>query len=453
MNRRIKTFYFVGIGGAGMSGLAEILMDMGHQVSGSDRESSEVTTYLEQKGAQIHIGHKAQNLNHSDFLIYSSAIPQDNPEMVRAQELNIPRIRRAEMLGQLFNRKYGIGIAGTHGKTSTTSMLGSILLEAKKDPTIIVGGKFQNLLTNARFGKSAYLIAEADEYDRSFLTLFPRIAVITSLEADHLDIYKNIDDLKDTYLKFANQTSFDGVVIINGDDPNLAHIAPRIERTITTFGLKKDTDLFADHLRFKDGKSFFEIFFKDKLLGELTLQLPGQYNVQNALAAIAVALELEISFEIIRAGLSEFKGVGRRFEMVGRENDILIVDDYAHHPTEVSAAIQAAHSGWKRRVVVVFQPHLFSRTRDFYKDFAKALDAADLSVVTDIYPAREEPIPGVDGKLITDAMKSDNLYIADKNQLADTLHNQVRPGDLLLFLGAGDIWKSSRELLKRLQEH
>jgi len=452
VKQRIKSFHFIGIGGAGMSGLAEILMDMGHQVSGSDREPSEVTSYLGQKGAQIKIGHSAENLSQSDFLVYSSAIPQDNPEMVRAHELNIPRIRRAEMLGQLFNRKFGIGVAGTHGKTSTTSMLGSILLEAEKDPTIIVGGKLQNLMTNARLGISDYLIAEADEYDRSFLALFPRIAVITSLEADHLDIYKDLDDLKETFTKFANQTSFDGTVILNADDPNLIKIEQNIERNIIKFGLNKDADLMARNLRFHDGQSTFEIELLGRDLGSITLHVPGHHNVQNALAAVAVALELDIPFETIANGLFIFKGVGRRFEIVGQEKDILIIDDYAHHPTEVAAAIQAARSGWDRRVLAVFQPHLFSRTRDFAKEFAQALDAADLAVVTDIYPAREEQIPGVTGELISDALKNEHIYVQDKNNLTSILLEPTRPGDLLLFLGAGDIWKSSRELIKGLQE-
>ena len=452
MKRRIKSFHFIGIGGAGMSGLAEILMDMGHQVSGSDREASEVTAYLNQKGAQIKIGHKTENVNQLDFLVYSSAIPQNNPEMVRARELNIPRIRRAEMLGQLFNRKFGIGVAGTHGKTSTTSMLGSILLQAEKDPTIIVGGKLQNLMTNARLGKSDYLIAEADEYDRSFLALFPRIAVITSLEADHLDIYKDLDDLKETFLKFANQTSFDGCVILNADDPNLIQIASRIERSVLTFGLNENADFVARNLRFGNGQSQSEILMNGSLLGPITLNVPGLHNIQNALAATAVALELEIPFETISAGLLAFKGVGRRFEIVGQAKNILIIDDYAHHPTEVSAAIQAARSGWDRRVVAVFQPHLFSRTRDFFSDFAQSLDAADLAIVTDIYPAREEPIPGINGALIADALKNEHFYVADKNNLTKVLHEQTHSGDLVLFLGAGDIWKSSRELLKGLQE-
>lgn len=447
-----KKFHFIGIGGAGMSGLAEILISMGHRVSGSDREASEVTDYLEHKGAQITIGHKAENVNQVDFLVYSSAISQDNPEMIRAQEQKIPQIRRAEMLGQLFNRKFGIAVAGTHGKTSTTSMLGSILLKAGKDPSIIVGGKLQNLMTNARLGKSDYLIAEADEYDRSFLTLSPRIAVITSLEADHLDIYSDLSDLKETFVKFANQTSFDGIVVLNADDVNLAQIAPEIEQSVSTFGLKYNADLMARNLSFRDGKSHCEVMANGHLLGSITLNLPGNHNIQNALAATAVALELGIPFETIAAGLLSFKGVGRRFEIVGREKDILIVDDYAHHPTEVAAVIQAARSGWDRRVVAVFQPHLFSRTRDFYSDFARSLEAADLAVVTDIYPAREEAIPGVSGALIADALQNEHLYTADKNELSEILSKQVRSGDLVLFLGAGDIWKYSRELLKKLQE-
>jgi len=447
LTTRSKKFYFIGIGGVGMSGLAEILLNMGHHVCGSDREKSELTDYLEQKGAVIYQGHKAENVGRVDFVVYSSAIPKDNPEMVRARELNISLIRRAEMLGQLFNRKFGIGIAGTHGKTTTTSILGNILIEADLDPTIIVGGKLQNLMTNARLGESAYIIAEADEYDRSFLALLPRIAVITSLETDHLDIYDNLDDLKNTFTKFANQVSFDGTVIICADEPNLLKIKPQIRGKVISYGLSDSVDFQAKNIKYKEQSTSCTICFRGKVLGEISLNAPGEHNIKNALATIVAATELGIPFDIVKKGLAAFKGVGRRFEIIGRKNDILIVDDYAHHPTEVAATIQAASSGWKRRVIAVFQPHLYSRTKDFYQEFAAALSKAQLTVVTDVYPAREKSVPGVTGKLIADALQNEHLYVAEKTELATELYKIVRPRDLVLFMGAGDIWKSSRELV------
>ncbi len=452
MKTRAKKFYFIGIGGAGMSGLAEILMDMGHRVSGSDREKTDVTDYLEQKGARIFEGHRAANVSDVDYLVYSSAIPADNPEMEQARDLHIPLIRRAEMLGQLFNRKFGIGIAGTHGKTSTTSMLSSILLHAEMDPTIVAGGRLQNLMTNARLGKSDWLVAEADEYDRSFLALFPRIAVITSLEEDHLDIYADIKDLKTTFLRFANQTAFDGTVILSADDENINHIRPEINRHILTFGLSEKADLKAKHITYEEAASSWDMYWQGNLLGRITLQAPGAHNIKNALAATAAAMELEVSFADIQKGLATFKGVGRRFEIVDTVNDVLIVDDYAHHPSETKAAIKAALNGWQRRLIVVFQPHLYSRTRDFYADFAAVLSEADITIVTDVYPARELSIPGVSGKIIADALKNEHDYIKDKTQLAREISRKVQSGDLVLFMGAGDIWKSSRELAEILRK-
>ena len=452
MKTRPKKFYFIGIGGAGMSGLAEILMDMGHRVSGSDREKTEVTQYLENKGARIYEGHRAGNVSDVDFLVYSSAIPMDNPEMKQARALHIPLIRRAEMLGQLFNRKFGIGIAGTHGKTSTTSMLSSILLQAEMDPTIVAGGRLQNLMTNARLGKSDWLIAEADEYDRSFLALFPRIAVITSLEEDHLDIYADLNDLKKTFLQFANQTAFDGTVILCADDENLNQIRPEINSLTLTFGLSENADLRAENITYDKTASSWDLYSQGDLLGRINLQAPGAHNVKNALAAAATALELNVPFTDIQQGLASFKGVGRRFEIVDTVNDILIVDDYAHHPSETEAALNAALSGWQRRVIAVFQPHLYSRTRDFYRDFAAVLSKADTTVITDVYPARELPLPGVSGKMIADALINKHFYVEDKTQLAQEISSLVRPGDLVLFMGAGDIWKSSRELAALLRK-
>ncbi len=439
--KRRKHVYFIGIGGIGMSGLAEILLSMGHRVTGSDRQLSEITDYLQAQGARIFAGHHAENVRDVDFLIYSSAIPKDNPELRRAREMGIPTMRRAELLGQIFNRHFGIAVAGTHGKTTTTAMIGQILLQAALDPTIIVGGRLHNLMTNARLGGSDYLIAEADEYDRSFLTLFPRIAVMTSLEADHLDIYRDLDDLKRAFAQFAHQVTFDGVIIFCNEDGNLQSIQTNFKNTTLTYGLNDQSQIWAAHIQFKEDQTLFEVHNGKERLGTITLQVPGEHNVLNALAAITVGLELEIDFKTIARGLAEFKGVERRFEKHGLVNDILIVDDYAHHPTEIKATLQGARNGWQRRIVAVFQPHLFSRTRDFYNEFAQALQQADLAVVTDIYPAREEPIPGVTGALITNAMGPKGHFLKEKEDVFAFLKRQLRPGDLLLFMGAGTINK------------
>ncbi len=450
--KRKKSFYFIGIGGIGMSGLAEILLSLGHQVFGSDRQLSEITDYLQKRGATIYEGHHASNIRKVDYLIYSSAIPQDNPEMLRARELGIPTLRRAELLGQIFNRHFGIAVAGTHGKTTTTAMIGQILLEAALDPTIIVGGRLHNLMTNARLGQSEYLIAEADEYDRSFLTLFPRIAVLTSLEADHLDIYRDLDDLKKTFLRFTDQVTFDGVIICCNEAPNLQSIKSQFKNTTLTYGLNSAADLWADNIEFKEDRTHFEVHDASGKLGTITLHVPGEHNVLNALASIAVALELEIAFDRIARGLAAFRGVERRFDIHGIFNDIMIVDDYAHHPTEIKATLQAARNGWQRRIVAVFQPHLYSRTRDFYREFARALEIADLAVVTDIYPAREEPIPGVTGKLISDAMNGRGHFIEDEDGLFAFLQKELRPGDMALFIGAGSINQLAKKFTRRLQK-
>lgn len=450
MKIRPKKFHFIGIGGVGMSGLAEILMQMGHSVSGSDRERSEITDYLAGKGAKIYEGHQAENIGQIDFLVYSSAIPETNPEMQQALKMNTPRIRRAEMLGQLFNRKIGVGIAGTHGKTTTTSMLASILLQTELDPTIVVGGKLQNLMTNARLGEGSVLVAEADEYDRSFLALFPRIAVVTSLEADHLDIYSDLEDIKETFVKYCNQTSFDGSVILCADEENIRAIRSQIEPTVFTYGLHKEVDYRAVNIEYGKNSISAEILFKEQSLGAIHLQVPGVHNIKNALAASVAALELDVPFDMIQRGLESYKGVGRRFEIVGEANGITVVDDYAHHPTEVEATIQAAQKNSANRVIAVFQPHLFSRTKDFYKEFAEVLSQADETVLMDIYPAREEPIPGVTGQLVADDCTNSHYYVQEKAKLVEQLLSICRDGDLVLFMGAGDIWKYSRKFLENI---
>ena len=452
---RKKKLHFVGIGGVGMSGLAEILVNLGHQVSGSDRQRSELTDYLAGLGIQIYEGHAAEYVQDVDYLIYSSAIPTNNPEIGAAIAKSIRMIRRAELLGQLMNRKFGIAIAGTHGKTTTTSMIGHIMLDGGYDPTIIVGGTIKNLMTNACLGKSEYVVTEADEYDRSFLSLFPRIAVLTSLEADHLDIYDDLDDLKRTFIKFANQVTFDGVLLLSEDDENLGEIKDQIKNTVLTFGFSDSADFHAENVQFNRNRTRFEGFCRDESLGEFELIIPGDHNVRNALAAIGVCHELDIPIDKIYTGLKTFTGVGRRFEIMADVNDIIVVDDYAHHPTEVRATLKSAKTGWASKIIVAFQPHLYTRTRDFYKEFAKALAIADVCIVCDVYPAREEPISGITGELIVDVLNENghknSLYIKDKNDIPGEVLKILESGNMFITMGAGDIWKVSKtvsELLK-----
>ncbi len=328
-----------------MSGLADILIEMGHKVSGSDREMSETTAYLQSRRIEIFKGHAKENLKDVDIVVYSSAVPKDNPEMMQARGKNIPVIRRAEMLGQLMQKKEGIAIAGTHGKTTTTSMTGQILIDAGLDPTVVVGGKMQNLQTNARLGNGQFFVAEADEYDRSFLALHSRISVITSLEEDHLDIYEDLDDLKKTFLKFANQTSFDGLSILCADDSNVMELKNKINSTTITYGLSALSDIRAQNIRFDNGKTMFDLYVHGEQKAEIEMLLPGNHNISNALAAIAVGLELDIPLEKLKKALAQFKGVQRRFEFKGEVGGILFYDDYAHHPSEVSATLSAAKAG------------------------------------------------------------------------------------------------------------
>lgn len=436
-----------------MSGLADILIEMGHTVSGSDRQRSALTDYLSQRGARFFEGHDALHVGDIDFVVYSSAIPCNNPEMIAAKQREIPLIRRADLLGQFMLRKLGVAVAGTHGKTTTTSMTGEVLIDAGLDPTVIVGGRMQNTLTNARLGNSDLLVTEADEYDRSFLTLFPRISVLTSLEKDHLDIYENLDDLLNTFTRFANQTSFDGVVIFHNGDENLKTIQKRIERTTLTYGLDESPDCMATDLQFTQGSSSFNVVFRKKALGNIDLAVPGKHNVLNALATITVCMELDIPFERIKQGLQKFRGVERRFECKGEVNDVLFFDDYAHHPSEVRATIEAARNGWNRRLVAVFQPHLYSRTRDFYREFAEELVLADEVILAEIYPAREEPIPGVTSGMIEEEMKVRGFNkvtrVNNLTELAGTITQHIKPGDLVITMGAGDIWQSGEEAVKR----
>jgi UDP-N-acetylmuramate--alanine ligase len=454
----IKKIHFVGIGGIGMSGIAEILLDQGFRVSGSDRGLSEVTERLQKLGADIFEGHRAENIVEDvDALVYSSAVSLDNPEVLEAQRRKIPVIRRAEMLAEVMRLKYGIGIAGTHGKTTTTSMISLVLMEGNLDPTVIVGGKLSGLGgTNARLGRGDFIVVEADEFDRSFLSITPTIAVLTTLETDHLDCYRDLEDIKGAFIQFASKVPFYGFVVLCLDEPALLDIMPQLtKKKIITYGLNPQADVQAVDIRHKDNTSTFTVVRDGIDLGPVTIQVPGNHNVQNSLAAIAVGLHLGVSFDNVRAGIEKFAGVYRRWEKKGEVDGITVYDDYAHHPTECRATLAGTKAGWRRRVVCVFQPHLYTRTRDFYEEFGKSFLLSDVLVVTDVYPAREDAIQGISGELIVNAAKrfghKDAQYVPDKKQIPDHLTSIVKSGDIVITMGAGDIWKYGEEFLKKMR--
>jgi UDP-N-acetylmuramate--alanine ligase len=443
---RLRRLHFVGAGGVGMSGLAEILLlSTPLEISGCDKERSENTDRLTALGAKIAYGHDAAHVEQADLVVISSAIAESSPEVEAARKKGIPVIRRAEMLAEIMRLKQGIAVAGTHGKTTTTSLTGMVLTEAGFDPTIVVGGRVRILGTNARLGKGDFLVAEADEYDRSFLELTPVVAVVTNIEADHLDTYRDLADILDAFTIFANRVPFYGAVVACQDDPGVREILPRVKRRVVTYGESPEASLRAGEIRLEASGTTFDVWEgKTWSLGTVRLPLPGRHNVLNALAAIAVGRELSIPFPTIARALKDFTGVIRRFETKGERGGVLVLDDYAHHPTEITATLAAArqvHPG--RRLVALFQPHLYSRTRDFAAEFGRSLAGCDLAIVTDIYPSREKPLPGVTGDLVAQAARSAGhpavIYISDKTRVAGELERVLKSGDLLLTMGAGDV--------------
>lgn len=455
---RIRHVHMVGIGGIGMSSIAEVLLNRGYRVTGSDMKRSDVTDRLETLGAKIYEGHAAEQIEGADVVVYSSAVkPKHNPETQEAERRRIPLIPRSVMLGELMRMKFGIGIAGTHGKTTTTSMTGLVVTEGGFDPTIIVGGKVTVFGSNAVVGEGDIIVIEADEYDRTFLRLTPSLAVITNIEADHLDIYRDIDDIKSAFVQYANSVPFFGAAIVCLDDPTVQEVVGEIDRRVITYGTSRQAEIRAENVRQVGLTTEFDVVAANRNLGQVKLQTPGLHNVRNALAAVAVGRELEVQFDKIQSGLAKFSGVQRRFQKVGEVNDVLIVDDYAHHPTEIIATLDAASEGWlDRRIVAVFQPHLYSRTRDFKEGFARSFFNADVLVITDIYGAREEPLPGIDGKLIADlAIRYGHRnvhYVPEKDDLPDYLAGLVGPKDTVITMGAGDIWRYGQRLLEKLEE-
>jgi UDP-N-acetylmuramate--alanine ligase len=455
---RVRHVHFVGVGGIGMSGLAEILRTLEFEVSGSDLKPSDITRRLETLGVTIHEGHRAENVARADVVVYSSAITPQNPEIARARALEIPIIPRAEMLAELMRVKYCVTIAGSHGKTTTTSLIATVLRAAGLDPTVVVGGQVNALGSNARLGAGDLFVAEADESDGSFLRLTPTIAVVTNIDPEHLDHYGTHDALKDAFVQFVNKVPFYGLGVLCIDHPHVQAILPRINRRHVTYGVSRQADYRADNPRFEGLTTHFEAFRRSDSLGELTVRMPGAHNILNSLAVLAVADELEIPLDVVREAISGFHGVQRRFTVVGQPalakkgqtGDVMIVDDYGHHPAEIEATLEAAQNGFRRRVVVAFQPHRYSRTHALFQEFTRAFNTADVLVVTEVYPAGEAPIPGASGHALAESIRAHGHraveYVADKKKVGAALLEIVMPGDLVIALGAGDINMSAREL-------
>jgi UDP-N-acetylmuramate--alanine ligase len=454
----LSKVHFVGIGGAGMSGIAEVLLDYEVEVTGCDLARSETTERLAGLGVRIHYGHSAEHLEGVELVVRSSAVATDNPEVRAARQRGIPVVRRAEMLAELMRLKYGIAIAGTHGKTTTTSLVGHLLTEAGLDPTVIVGGRLRVSGTGARLGKSDYLVAEADEFDRSFLGLAPIVAVITNVDRDHLDTYRDLGDIEDAFVAYASRVPFFGKAIVCLDDPGVQRLLPRLEGLrVVTYGLSPQADLTASEPLTQPAGSRFRVRRGAADLGEVEVPMPGRHNVRNALAALGVGLALGLDFAAMTRSLAAFRGVHRRFERLGAWRGAAVVDDYAHHPTEVAATLEAARQAFPgARVHAVFQPHLFSRTRDLAEEFGRALLGADTAVVTDIYPSRELPIPGVTAELIVQAARASGhrsvALCADWRQAGAVLRDLVSEGDVVLTLGAGDINRLAQKLAAETEE-
>src|SRR6185503_17190497 len=459
MFRRIQHVHFVGIGGIGMSGIAEVLVNLGFRVSGSDAKKSNVTDRLQQMGVEFAEGHASENVGDAHVVVCSTAVRDDNPEVVEAHRRSIPVIPRAEMLAELMRLKpHTVAVAGSHGKTTTTSMVATVLGHAGLDPTIVVGGVVGAFGSNAHLGKSDLMVVEADESDRSFLMLTPTIAVVTNIDREHMDYYHDMEDVRTCFTNFVNKVPFYGASVLCLDDPNVQAIIPHIERRRTTYGLSAQADISAHNIRFNEKfGSTFTVWRGVNPVGDITLHVPGLHNVYNALAAIVVGFELDVSFEQIAEALGGFTGAGRRFQHKGEVGEVLVIDDYGHHPTEIRATLAAAKIGSNgRRIVVLFQPHRYSRTQDLMEEFARSFNNADSLFITDIYAASEEPIEGITSEALTEAIKrfghKDVQHIGALENAPMTLRDHVQPGDLVLTLGAGTVSRVSDQLLTLLRE-
>jgi UDP-N-acetylmuramate--alanine ligase len=459
---RVRHVHFIGVGGIGMSGLAEILRTLDFDVSGSDLRPNENTRRLEQLGVRVSFGHAADNVRGADVVVYSSAITPANPEMARARALEIPIIPRAEMLAELMRVRYAVTIAGSHGKTTTTSLVATVLRAAGLDPTVVVGGKVNALGSNARLGEGDLFVAEADESDGSFLRLTPTIAVVTNIDPEHLDHYGTHDAVKAAFVEHANRVPFYGLCVLCIDHPSVQEILPRIDRRHVTYGISRQADYRAKNVRYEGLATHFDAYRRSDSLGTFVVHMPGAHNVLNSLAAVAVADELEVPLDVTREAIAGFHGVQRRFTVVGqptierdgKRGDVMVIDDYGHHPAEIEATLDAAQRGFDRRVVVAFQPHRYTRTKLLFDEFTRAFNKADVLFVTDVYPAGEKPIDGATGDALAEAIRAHGhhavTYVRDKKQVSRALLEVVEPGDIVIALGAGDINASARELVSLL---
>jgi UDP-N-acetylmuramate--alanine ligase len=451
---KVKHIHLVGIGGTGMSGIAELLLNLGYKVSGTDLATTDVTQRLTELGGNVIKGHSAAGVEGADVVVYSSAIKRDNVEVLEARRRGIPVIPRAEMLAELMRMKQGIAVGGAHGKTTTTWLVGLVMAAAGLDPTIIVGGRLKALGTNAKLGGGPYLVAEADESDGSFLRLSPNVAVVTTVDEEHLDHYNDIEAIKASFVEFANKVPFYGAAVVCLDEENVQAIIPRIIRRVITYGFSQQADVRATDVALDGQKVTFNVSLRQSKLGSVLLRMPGQHNIANALAAVAVGLELDIPFPSISEGLSQFTGISRRLEKRGEANGVVFVDDYAHHPTEISATLETVKAMWGGRIVAVFQPHRYSRTQALWEKLGRSFYDADSVIVTSIYAAGEQPIPGVTAESVAKAALTSGhrhvLYMPDRDAIVEHLAGSLEPGDVVITLGAGDIWKTGDDTMRRL---
>ncbi len=458
MYKKNKHIHFVGIGGIGMSGIAELLLNQGYRVSGSDLRESSITRRLQGLGGTVHFEHAPEHIDGAEVLVTSTAVGRDNPELNAALENNTPVIPRAEMLAELMRlKKYGIAVAGSHGKTSTTSMVSWILAAADLDPTVVIGGQVNSLGSNAKMGRGEFLVAEADESDGSFLHLAPVLEVVTNIDLEHLEFYQNIEEIRDIFMKFINKVPFYGAAVVCRDDPNIARLLPDIRKRVITYGLHEDADLQAKHIKTTGFANTFEVWWKGAELGEVRLGVPGRHNVLNSLAAIAIALELEIPFASISEALRSYSGVQRRLQVKNERKGVTIIDDYGHHPTEIRAILETLREVWPgRRLVVIFQPHRYSRTSALFQDFCSSFEEADQLYVTEIYPAGEEPLPGVSGLRLYQAIEEKNRqkvrFAKNLDNAASEVAADLKEGDVVLTLGAGDVWKAGEAIIYQMTE-
>jgi UDP-N-acetylmuramate--alanine ligase len=454
---RTEHVHFIGIGGYGMSAIAKVMLEMGYRITGSDLAQQELTEKLIAKGAEVFIGHEAQNVNGADLVVYSTALSKDNVEMKAAEELKIPIIHRSQMLARLMNERKGIAVAGAHGKTTTSSMIALVMEITGLDPTYIIGGEIMNVGSNAKAGKGDFVVAEADESDGTFLQYHPTLALVNNIEADHLENYNgDFENLKLAYAQFLSQVREGGKAIVCLDDVYLRGMIPQIKSEVLTYGIESDADYQAYEIKLGDRQVAFSVRYRGTSLGQIHLSVPGKHNVYNALATLITCMEAGLSFDAVAGAIHEFRGAKRRFQVLGEVGDILVVDDYAHHPTEIQATISAAKSTGKR-IVAVFQPQRYTRTYYLFEQFSRSFEEADQVIITDIYsPAGEERIEGVDSdKLVELIQKTSNstaIHIPTRDQVLEYLIDQVRPGDLVLTMGAGDIWKAADGLAKALRQ-